>query len=101
MLNVVQEMNHYAHTWDLFRKTYIGLGENILLLELTNTIYPSTEKIWDILFPDEKWIPDEWVEIFNALKELQRPTIIDILRFRQIDFELIAMNLIEQFDKRQ
>lgn len=101
MLNVVQEMNHYARTWDLFRNTYIGLGECILLLWIESTMYPHLEQMWNMLFPDEKWIPDEWVEVFNALKKLQRPTIIDILRLRQIDLELIGANFMGQFSKRE
>lgn len=100
MLNVVQEMNHYPQTWGWLRNTTIGLGKNILALELDNTIYPNVSKIWSRMFPDDKWIPDQWIEIQNILKSIQRPTTIDLLRLRQIDFELIVSRLMEQFDKR-
>ena len=100
MLNVVQEMNHYSNTWSLLRGTYIDSVKRILFLETTATIYPNAPDVWNSLYPDEKWVPDEWIEVRNTLKKLQRPNSIDLLRLREIDLEAISLEFNNQHQKR-
>ena len=101
MLNVIQEMHHYIHTWSFLREAYLQLGKEILFLMTTVVMHPTVDETWNKMFPDEPWIPDNWIEIHEILEKLQSPTTIDLLRFRQIDFESITLAIAVQENLRR
>jgi hypothetical protein len=45
-------------------------------------IHPDVETIWNMLYPDEQWIPDNWIDLEYRLEQLQTPNVIDLLRIR-------------------
>ena len=100
MFNSIQEMNHFGNTWNLLTETYRLIGKYILFLEVSNVINSDLETVWNKLNPGEKLIPDLWKWAYSALEPLQRPNVVDLLRFRQIDIESILYRINKSFQKR-
>lgn len=96
MLNVIQEMHHYIHTWSFLNEAYLQLGKEILFLMVTSIMFPTIDEIWYRMFPDDDFIPNNWIELHEIFSNLQSPTTIDLLRFRQIDFESITLTIAMQ-----
>lgn len=99
MLNVIQEMNHYAHTWELFNQSRIGLEKTRMFMEISKIICPGIERTWKILF-NEDWIPKSWNDVIDKLESMRTPNAIDLIRMRQVDIELIDYAIIQDIDKR-
>ena len=100
MFNAIQGMNHFGNTWRLLTESYATMEKQLLFIEMTKTIYPNTSEIWAKMFPSEDFTPKFLVDMSESLKKLQRPTTIDLLRFRQIDIEAIMKKCDSLFQKR-
>ena len=64
---------------------------------MSEIIAPEIVTVWNNLVSDftfnEPWVPLNWLYLKDKLKELLKsPTIVDVLRFRQLDFETISQN---------
>ena len=73
------------------------LFNNILFLQVSEIIVPEIVTVWNNLVSDftfnEPWVPLNWLYLKDKLNELLKsPTIVDVLRFRQLDFETISQN---------
>ena len=68
----------------------------ILFLDVSTIIVPEIKTVWNALNPKlnfGEWVPENWGYLEEKLRTLlASPTIIDILRFRQLDFESIILN---------
>lgn len=111
----IQEKHHYLNTLGQITNEMERLFNITLFLTVSQVITPGINTIWkklnkyfweDALLPDEinnnvisdkDLIPQNWVYIENKLQELLKsPTIVDVLRFRQIDWEAIGFNIDTQ-----
>ena len=82
------------------------LFNNILFLQVSEIIAPEIVTVWNNLVSDftfnEPWVPLNWLYLKDKLNELLKsPTIVDVLRFRQLDFETISQNDAMQMSRRK
>lgn len=82
------------------------LFNNILFLQVSEIIVPEIVTVWNNLVSDftfnEPWVPLNWLYLKDKLNELLKsPTIVDVLRFRQLDFETISQNDAMQMSRRK
>lgn len=111
----IQEKNHYLHTLGQMTEEMERLFNYMLFFEVSEVIVPGITTIWDNLNShfwekavdakvkiNEDWIPRNWIYLEDKLQELLKsPTIIDILRFRQLDFDTIILNNVSQLNIRR
>ena len=95
--SVLQEKHHYMHTLNTMQDELERLFNNILFLQVSEIIVPEIVTVWNNLVSDftfnEPWTPLNWLYLKDKLNELLKsPTIVDVLRFRQLDFETISQN---------
>ena len=100
IVNDIEELNHYANTWELFNESRIGLEKTRMFMEISNIICPTIKRTWAILFEDEEWIPRAWNDVLGKLESLRTPGPIELIRMRQIDLELIDLAIIQDVEKR-
>lgn len=105
MASEIQEPSHYLHTMEEITGEWHRLFNAILFLKVGATIAPEIEKVWNNLKSgysfNEPWVPSNWEYLDGTFHELlASPTIIDILRFRQLDMEAIIKNNDVQYGAR-
>lgn len=93
----IQEPNHYLHTLKELTDEWHRLYNTMLFLEVGAIIEPELKTIWENLVSsynfDEPWIPDNWTYLEDKFRTLlNKPTAIDLLRFRQLDTDTIIKN---------
>ena len=71
MYNSIQEMNHFANTYQMLLDTYRAIGKEILFIDITKTIYPAVETVWKKINPNKQLIPDDWKKLFGMFERLQ------------------------------
>ena len=110
----IQEKHHYLHTLGQMTVEMERLFNYMLFFEVSEVIVPGITTIWDNLNShfweeavdakvkiNEDWIPRNWIYLEDRLQELLKsPTIIDILRFRQLDIDTIILNNTKQLSIR-
>lgn len=101
----IQEMHHYKETWNRLRELYLAISKTIMFLQLSEMIQPSLEEVWgcmkDSVTNGESLIPDNWYYLKSTFGQmLENPSQIDLLRFRQIDFETIATHIVYGTDDK-
>ena len=103
MYNAIQEMNHFVHTWNMFQALWVLTKTSILFHVITMGLNPTLEQAWKMttLGQEEDWIPQNWIEIDERLNKFELPNVIDLIRFRQIDFDQITLRVQEQIVARK
>ena len=104
--SVLQEKHHYIHTLKTMQDELDRVFNNILFLQVSEVIAPEIVTVWNNLVSDftfnEPWTPVNWMYLKDKLKELlESPTVVDVLRFRQLDFETISQNDAMQTSRRE
>ena len=103
MLPEIEEINHYCHTLNVIFSGYCTLSKRIMFLQETSRLNPPLEKdIWGKLMPNDEYLPQEWIAVHDALREIvELPTSIDLIRFRMLDYEAMFKGLDDQFNARR
>lgn len=95
------EINHYAHTYGFIKDTHSQLTKEIMFLELTESMNPVLAEVWNTLFPDKEYIPQEWRDIQSQLKRMLTPNMMELTRFRQIDMDVLTIVVNKQANERR
>ena len=96
MLPLIQEMNHYSNTWTTLNETYILLQKQMLFLDLTRTINRNLDEVWSITYPEDEYIPENWLNLEAQIQDLLTPNAVDLIRFRTLDFSQIVCEVLAQ-----
>ena len=101
----IQESNHYLHTMGEIVGEWHRLYNTMLFLEISAIIVPEIKTVWGSLKQeysfDEPWVPENWIYLEGKFRELlELPTIVDILRVRQLDVDTIIKNDDVQYGAR-
>ena len=101
----IQEANHYLSTINRMEKTLNTVFETRLFFEVSCTAFPELKTIWEQMdvsvTQGEDWVPDEWHFLEDKLGTLlNSPNVVDLLRFRQLDTEIILSHVELQNSRR-